>query len=128
MSKPRLIISHLITALLIPCLVIAAYNINPITIRMYQRGEIEPFELLWVWRGVVVLVVAIATIWIASRAINPQPGNAVSIAIGLVICAAFLSTLPYCFGLDDAFGMLICLLTCVYLCSLVFTLAGRLIA
>lgn len=128
MSKPRLAISHLVTALIIPCLVIAAYNIDPITIRMYQRAEIEPIELLWVWRGTVVLVVAIASIWIASRAINPQPGNAISIAVGLVVCLAFLFTFPYHFGLDDAFGVLICLLTCIYLCSLVFTLAGRLIA
>lgn len=128
MSKARLAISHLFTALLIPCIVIAAINIDPTFIQMYQRYELEPIELFWVWRAGVILFIAIAAIWIASRAINPQPGNAISIAAGLVICAAFLFSMPYYVAFSDEYGMLACVLTCIYLCSLITTLVGRLIA
>lgn len=123
MEKLKGALAHCLTVLVIPCLAIAAYFADPYLLVMYQRFEIS-MSLFGAWRIAVVLLVALSSIWLASRALQAKRGNAVALALGLVVCAALTYAFRV-FPMIDGLGLLVSMLICSYLCSLILALVGR---
>ena len=123
MEKLKGALSHCLTVLVIPCLSIAAYFADPYLLVMYQRFEIS-MSLFGAWRIAVVLLVALSSIWLASRALQAKRGNAIALALGLAVCAGFAYVFRV-FPMIAGLGLLVSVLICSYLCSLSLALVGR---
>ena len=114
------------SAVVISLVGIALYQFDSSVLVDLQRGNINEY-IFSAWRSLLLLFLSVCIVWLSSRALSPKPGDLASMAVGLIVCSAFIlyfEIAPYLYD----FGLLYALLFFIYICALVVGFAGRVIA
>lgn len=115
-----------LTSILIPAIMYIFIQTDDVVNALFHKGVISD-PGLGSWRIFILVVLALSIMWLASRALVPKSGDALSLAVGLVLTAAVVWSV-HIFPIVVDMLMLPTLLACFYLCALVVCLAGRAMA
>lgn len=123
MKHAKAIVTCIVTALIIPATAIAAWCFDPELLDMYHKFDISS-TLFETWRIGLVVLCAIAALWIGSRALKRARTDTISLAIGLIFCLGLIFVAGIKSLIGDV-GLLIVVLMCSYVGALVTTLVGK---
>lgn len=123
MGKSRTIVTCIVTALIIPAVIIIAWYLDPELLDMYHKFDISGTSF-GAWRIGLAAFCAIAALWIGSRALKHTGADTISIAIGLIICLGFVFIVGIKSLVGDI-GLLIVVLMCGYVGALIITTVSK---
>lgn len=126
MGKFKSVSRWCLTSVLIPAVMYVFIQADEVVNALFHKGEISD-PGLGLWRIFVLVVLALSIMWLASRALVPKSGDALSLAVGLVLTVVVVWSV-HIFPIVVDMLMLPTLLACFYLCALVVCLAGRAMA
>lgn len=126
MEKIRVAGRWVLTGIVIPTIMYAFIQLDDVVTYYFRKGEVSDFES-GMWRIVILVVIALAIMWLASRALVPKAGDASSLLVGLVLMVFVVESI-HVFPIVYDMVMLPVLLVCFYVFALIGNLAGRVIA